>query len=84
LTTNKEGVVEEVLTQCTSGGAVQVHVKDGVITKIRPLIFDETDAPGWTLKARGREFTPPRRTTVMPYVVAERSRIYSEERIKYP
>jgi molybdopterin guanine dinucleotide-containing S/N-oxide reductase-like protein len=77
-------VVEEVLTQCTSGGAVQVHVKDGVITKIRPLVFDETDAPGWTLKARGREFSPPRKTTVMPYVVAERSRIYSEKRIKYP
>ena len=83
-TTGKESVVEEVLTQCTSGGAVQVHVKDGVITKIRPLVFDETDAPGWTIKARGREFTPPRKTTVMPYVVAERSRIYSDKRIKYP
>ncbi len=76
--------MEEILTQCTSGGPVKVHVKDGVITKIRPYVFDETDAPSWTIEARGRKFTAPRKTTMMPYVSGERARIYSDQRIKYP
>ncbi|MGI5940430.1 MAG: molybdopterin-dependent oxidoreductase [Thermoleophilia bacterium] len=76
--------MEEILTQCTSGGAVRVHVKDGVITRIRPYIFDDTDAPPWTIEARGRTFTAPRKTTMMPYVSGEKARIYSDQRIKYP
>ncbi len=75
---------EQILTQCTSGGAVWVHVKDGVITRIRPIIFDETDAPSWTIEARGKKFTPLRRTTLNTYIVTERTRIYSDNRIKYP
>src|SRR4030042_6540650 len=75
---------EQILTQCTVGGSVWVHVKDGVITRIRPIVFDETDPKSWVIDARGKKFTPPRKTTLMPYIVAERSRIYSENRIKYP
>ena len=52
---------EQVFVQCTVGGPVKVHVKDGVITRMRPIIFnDESDAPSWTIEARGRTFTPPR------------------------
>jgi molybdopterin guanine dinucleotide-containing S/N-oxide reductase-like protein len=75
---------EQVLTQCTVGGAVKVHVKDGVITRIRPIVFDETDAPSWTIETQGKKFSPPRMTTLNPYIVPERTRIYSEKRIKYP
>ena len=75
---------EEILTQCTCGGAVFVHVKDGRITRIRPLVFDETDSPSWTIEARGKKFTPPRKTNPIWFTTAERSRIYSENRIKYP
>ena len=32
-----------------------VDVKDGKILRITPLTFDETDAPSWTIKARGRD-----------------------------
>ena len=77
-------MAEEILTQCTVGGAVRVHVKDGVITRIRPIVFDETDAPSWTIEARGKTFTPDRQTSINPYIVPERTRIYSENRIKYP
>ena len=78
-------MTEKVFIQCTVGGPVKVHVNDGKITKIRPIIFDEeTDAPSWTVKARGKQFTPPRKTTLNSYVVPERTRIYSENRIKYP
>ncbi len=75
---------EQVLTQCTVGGAVFVHVKDGVITRIRPIVFDEDDPPTWTIKARGRQFSPFRKVALNPYVVPERSRVYSDKRIKYP
>ena len=77
-------MAEQVLTQCTTGGAVRVHVKDGKITKIRPILLDETDPESWVINARGRTFTPLRKTTLHPYTAAEKSRIYSENRIKYP
>ena len=77
-------MAEQILTQCTIGGPVFVHVEDGKITKMRPIVFDDTDAPSWTIEARGRRFTPPRKTLLNPYVVAERMRIYSENRIKHP
>lgn len=77
-------MTEKILTQCTVGGAVWVHVKDGRITKIRPIIFDETDAPSWAIEARGRVFKPPRQTTLNPFIVTYKSRVYSEKRINYP
>ena len=75
---------EQILTQCTSGGPVVVHVNDGIITRVRPIVFDETDPQPWVIEAKGQKFSPPRKTTMMPYIIAERSRIYSENRIKYP
>ncbi|MFC1846348.1 molybdopterin dinucleotide binding domain-containing protein [Chloroflexota bacterium] len=44
-------MTEQILTQCTVGGAVWVHVKDGVITKVRPISFNETDASSWIIEA---------------------------------
>ncbi len=35
---------ERVFTNCTNGGAVFVHVRDGKIVRVRPIVFDETDA----------------------------------------
>ncbi len=75
---------EQVLTSCTVGGPIFVHVRDGKITRIRPLILDDTDAPSWTIEARGRNFTPPRKVALAPFTVAEKTRVYSENRIKYP
>lgn len=77
-------MAEQVLTQCTVGGPVKVTVRDGKIIRMRPIIFDNTDKGGWTIKARGKEFSDPRMTTLNPYVVGERMRVYSENRIKYP
>jgi molybdopterin guanine dinucleotide-containing S/N-oxide reductase-like protein len=75
---------EEILTNATVGGACWVYIKDGKITRMRPIIFDETDAPSWTIEARGKKFSPFRKTSMMWYSVPERTRIYSENRIKYP
>ena len=65
-------MAEEILTNGTCGGLVHVHVKDGKVTRIRPIVFDDTDAPGWTIEARGKKFSPPRKTTMMWFTAAER------------
>ena len=68
----------------TNGGPVFVYVKDGRIIRITPIIFDEKDGASWTIKARGRAFTPPRKGSVNPYVFGLKSLIYSKDRLLYP
>jgi trimethylamine-N-oxide reductase (cytochrome c) len=75
---------EKVFTNLTNSGPVSVYVKDGRITRIRPLLVDENDYQPWTIESGGRKFCPPKKATLSPYIHAERRRIYSEERIKYP
>jgi molybdopterin guanine dinucleotide-containing S/N-oxide reductase-like protein len=75
---------EKIYTNCTVGGPVFVHVNDGRITRVRPLTFDSSDAPSWTINAHGQSFTPPRRAALAPFTVSERDRVYSDNRIKYP
>jgi molybdopterin guanine dinucleotide-containing S/N-oxide reductase-like protein len=71
-------------TSNTEGGTVFVYVKDGRIIRITPMEFDDEDAGPWTIKARGRSFTPSRRTTITPYTQLLKSLIYSPERLLYP
>jgi anaerobic selenocysteine-containing dehydrogenase len=72
------------LTNLTTGGPVHVDVEDGRIRRIVPLQLDENDAPSWTIAARGRSFTPPRKTTLSPWTVGHRATIYSPNRILTP
>ncbi len=72
------------LTNLTTGGPVHVDVEDGKIVRIMPLELDAGDGPSWTIKARGREFTPPRRTTLSPWTAGHKSTIYSPKRILTP
>jgi len=71
-------------TSNTNGGPVFVYVKDGKIIRITPIEFDKSDAQPWTIEARGKEFTPPRKTTISPYTLAWKSMIYSPDRLLYP
>ena len=32
-----------------------VYVEDGVIKRMRPIIFDESDAASWTIEVRGKK-----------------------------
>ncbi|MGD9223280.1 MAG: molybdopterin-dependent oxidoreductase [Desulfobacteraceae bacterium] len=68
----------------TNGGPVFVYVRKGKIIRITPVEFDEQDADPWTIEARGRRFTPPRKGTVNPYVFGLKSLIYSRDRLLYP
>ena len=75
---------QQVFTNCTTGGPVNAFVKGGKIVRVEPLEFDENDAGKWTINARGRKFSPPDTARLAPYILAERSRIYSKDRILYP
>ncbi len=68
----------------SNGGALHVYVKDGKIVRMCNLELTEDDAPGYTIEARGRKFTPPRSTTVVSYSQALKSTIYSPDRLLYP
>jgi trimethylamine-N-oxide reductase (cytochrome c) len=48
-------------------GPVFVYVKDGKIIRMTPMEFDESDAPSLTIEARGKKFTPPRKTPLSPF-----------------
>jgi molybdopterin guanine dinucleotide-containing S/N-oxide reductase-like protein len=68
----------------TNGGPVYVYVKDGKIVRITPIEFQADDGETWTVKARGKEFSPPRKTTISPHGLASKSLVYSKDRNLYP
>jgi molybdopterin guanine dinucleotide-containing S/N-oxide reductase-like protein len=75
---------EQVFTNLTNNGPVTVYVNDGVVTRIRPLVAAEADFRPWVIEADGKKYSPPQKFNVAPMVLAERRRLYSDERIKYP
>ncbi len=68
----------------TNGGPVFVHVKNGKIVRLTPIEFDHTDPQPWTIRARGLELTPPRKTTLAPHGQNAKSIVYSPDRLLYP
>lgn len=76
---------EKIFVNCTSGGPIFVHVKNGKIIRVRPLIFDDKiDAPSWNLEVRGKNYSPPRKACISSYTLTEKMKVYSEDRIRYP
>ncbi len=71
-------------TNSSTGGPVFVDVKDDKIIRVMPMDLSSDDAESWTIEARGRKFSPPRRTTVTSYTQGFKSMIYSDKRILYP
>lgn len=68
----------------TNGGPVFVYVKDGKIVRMTPMDFDDSDAPAWSVTARGKIFTPPHKSTISPHGLASKSLVYSSKRLLYP
>ena len=68
----------------TNGGPVFVYVKDKKIVRITPIDLDDADGASWTIKARGHDWTPPRRTTLAPHGQNAKSIVYSPDRLLYP
>ncbi len=71
-------------TQMTNGGPIFAYIKDNKIIRITPIEFDESDPKPWTIKARGKEFTPPRKTTLAPHGMNWKSMVYSPDRLLHP
>jgi len=81
-TTMRDGTTR--YTTISNGGPLYVFVKDGRIVRTTPIDLEPTDAPSWTIQARGRSFTPQRRATVSPHALALKSMVYSDKRLLYP
>jgi molybdopterin guanine dinucleotide-containing S/N-oxide reductase-like protein len=77
-------MAEKVYANLTNSGPVSVYVKDGKIVRVRPLVVAEGDMKPWIIEAGGKQYSPWKKATLSPYIHAERRRIYSDERIKYP
>ena len=75
---------DTVFINLTNSGPVQVHVRNGKIVRVRPLVFDEKDAASWQINVNGKQFSPFRKACVAPYTLTEKARVYSDARIKYP
>ncbi len=71
-----------------SGAPTLIDVKDGKITRIRPLDYeskyDKKDFNVWKIEARGKTFEPPMRSVVGPLGHAYKKRVYSKNRVRYP
>lgn len=81
-TPQKDGSVR--YTTCTNGGPLFVYVKDGRILRTTPIDFSNDDTDTWTIRARGREFSPKRTAIPSSYAFATKSTVYSENRALYP
>ena len=60
-----------------NGGPLFVYVKDGKIVRMTPITFDDRDPQPWSIKAKGKVFTPPRKTSLAPHGQNVKSTIYS-------
>ncbi|MBT4588304.1 MAG: molybdopterin-dependent oxidoreductase, partial [Rhodospirillaceae bacterium] len=77
-------MTEQTYTNLTNAGPVTVTVRDGQIIRVRPLVADPDDFKPWSIEANGKTYSPPKKFNLSPFTFAERERIYSENRIKYP
>ena len=68
----------------TNGGPLFVYVKDGKIVRMTPIDLAKDDGASWTIRARGMDFTPPRKTTLAPHGQNAKSIVYSPDRLLYP
>jgi len=71
-------------TNGTNGGPIFVYVKDGKILRTTPMDLDDSDPDGYTIRARGKTFKPPRRTTLAAHGACQKSMVYSKNRILKP
>ncbi len=68
-------------TTMTNGGPCFVFVRDDKIIRITPIDLAPEDGSTWSITARGRTFTPPRKATVAPHALNWKSMVYSPDPI---
>jgi len=65
---------EEVFTNCTVGGPISVYVRDGKITRIRPLGIDEGDLKPWIIEVGSKKISPHQKVTLAPFTLTSKRR----------
>jgi molybdopterin guanine dinucleotide-containing S/N-oxide reductase-like protein len=75
---------EQVFTNMTNGGPISVYVKDGKITRVRPMQIADEDYKPWTIEADGKKYSPPKAVRLAPPSHAERNKTNSFNRVLYP
>jgi len=70
----------------TTGGPCWVYVdeEENKIVRVTPIDLTDEDAPSWKIEARGRTFSPPRKSTMTPITAASKSYVHSDKRLLYP
>lgn len=71
-------------TNGTNGGPLFVYVKDGKIIRTTPIDFEDGDSGEWSITARGKTFSPPRKMTLAAHAQCQKSMVYSKDRLLYP
>lgn len=70
-----------------SNGAA-VDVKDGRIVRIRPMHLDEKysvdEIKPWTIESHGKKLESGLETTIAPFAMAYKKRVYSKNRVPFP
>jgi trimethylamine-N-oxide reductase (cytochrome c) len=65
-----------------------VDVKNGRVTRIRPLHYDASykaeELKFWQMEARGKAFKPAMKSLLPPFALVYKKRLYSPNRILYP
>ncbi len=74
----------KVYTNCTNSGPISVYVDKGKVVRVRPLVAEDKDFKPWTIDADGHRYTPEKKFNLGPYVLTERNRLYSKDRILTP
>ena len=71
-------------TNGTNGGPIFVYVKNGKILRTTPMDLADDDPDSFEIKARGKTFKPPRKTTLAAHGACQKSMVYSKNRILKP
>jgi molybdopterin guanine dinucleotide-containing S/N-oxide reductase-like protein len=81
---NGEKILTSMVGDFAGGNPVFVHIKDGRIIRIRPMIFGEDEAKPWSLKVGDRVFANRKRSNPAPWDLSVRRRTYNPKRVQYP
>ncbi|MDR3294544.1 MAG: molybdopterin-dependent oxidoreductase [Clostridiales Family XIII bacterium] len=73
-------------TNSTTGGPVfvDVDVEENKIVRVYPMDFADDDPESWEIEARGRTFSPPRKTTYNVFTAGYKAMVHTERRVLYP
>lgn len=71
-------------TTCSTAGPLFVSSKNGKIVRVEPMQFDPKEVDSWEITVNGKVYKPPLTAPLLPWGLASKQWVYSENRVKYP